>query len=127
MPWGGWSTWRSPLRKESTDDNIEILERWAQYTKFDPGQTRFNLLTSEYTLNRCNKRIQELLSNYDPSGTLAVVYAKNICRELLQEKKLTLFDALTELDKYQETKEIWEMFSSQEVRGHRGCLPQRSG
>ena len=95
---------------------FEILERWAQYTKFDPGQTRFNLLTSEYTLNRCNKRIQELLSNYDPSGTLAVVYAKNICRELLQEKKLTLFDALTELDKYQETKEIWEMFSSQEVR-----------
>ena len=77
---------------------FEILERWAQYTKFDPGQTRFNLLTSEYTLNRCNKRIQELLSNYDPSGTLAVVYAKNICRELLQEKKLTLFDALTELD-----------------------------
>lgn len=95
---------------------FEILERWAQYTKFDPEQTRFNLLTSEYTLNRCNKRIQELLSNYDPSGTLAVVYAKNICRELLQEKKLTLFEALTELDKYQETKEIWEMFSSQEVR-----------
>lgn len=55
---------------------FEILERWAQYTKFDPEQTRFNLLTSEYTLNRCNKRIQELLSNYDPSGTLAVVYAK---------------------------------------------------
>lgn len=42
---------------------FEILERWAQYTKFDPEQTRFNLLTSEYTLNRCNKRIQELLSN----------------------------------------------------------------
>ena len=95
---------------------FEILERWAQYTKFDPEQTRFNLLTSEYTLNRCNKRIQELLNNYDPSGTLAVVYAKNICRELLQEKKLTLFEALTELDKYQETKEIWDMFSSQEVR-----------
>lgn len=88
---------------------FEILERWAQYTKFDPEQTRFNLLTSEYTLNRCNKRIQELLNNYDPSGTLAVVYAKNICRELLQEKKLTLFEALTELDKYQETKEIWDM------------------
>lgn len=44
------------------------------------------------------------------------MYAKNICRELLQEKKLTLFEALTELDKYQETKEIWDMFSSQEVR-----------
>lgn len=94
---------------------FEILERWAQYTKFDPEQTRFNLLSSEYTLNRCNKRIQELLNNYDTSGTLAVVYAKNICRELLQEKKLTLFEALTDLEKYQETKEIWDMFSSQEV------------
>lgn len=47
---------------------FEMLERWAQYTKFDPGQTRFNLLTSEFTLNRCNKRIQELLTNYDPSA-----------------------------------------------------------
>lgn len=95
---------------------FEILERWAQYTKFDPEQTRFNLLSSEYTLNRCNKRIHELLNNYDPTGTLAVVYAKNTCRELLQETKLTLFEAMTELEKYQETKKIWDMFSSQDVK-----------
>lgn len=93
----------------------EILERWAQYTKFDPEQTRFNLLSSEYTLNRCNKRIQELLQDYDPTGTLAVVYAKDTCRALLKEQKLTLFEVLTDMDKYRETKDIWDMFCSQEV------------
>lgn len=94
---------------------FEIIERWSQYSKYDPEQTRFNLLSSEYDLHRCNKRIARLTENYDPTGALAVIYAKNTCRSLLQNTQITLLDMLETPEKYQETAEIWKLFNSEDV------------
>lgn len=94
---------------------FDVLNRWAEYTKFDPQQTRFNLLSSEYELNRVNKRIMRLTEDYDHTGAAAVIYAKNVCRQLLQEKKVTLYEVATSLQDYQDSLDMWALFTSEDV------------
>ena len=93
---------------------FEILQKWGKYSDFDPDRKRFNLLSGEYTLHRCNTYIQQL-SEYDPTGALAVIYAKNICRQFMQESRVTLFDVVSDQDMFVESIEMWKTFCSGEV------------
>ncbi|MCI7150572.1 hypothetical protein MSA92_12340 [bacterium] len=63
---------------------LDILEKWAIYCEYDREQTRFNLLSKNYVLHKVGKNIEMLLSEYDPSGMLAVIYTKMQFQALLQ-------------------------------------------
>lgn len=94
---------------------LDILTAWAKYTNYDPDQKRFNLLSSEYELHRCNKRIEHLTTGYDPTGTLAMIYAKNTFLNLLKESKVHLYDVVANPEDFQETRDMWTLFTSKEV------------
>ena len=62
----------------------DILNHFAEYAKYDPDQKRFNLLSDNYKFHQAGKVMEMLISEYDPSGVLAVMYAK---REFLNSLK----------------------------------------
>ena len=60
---------------------VDILAHWFEFSGYDKDQKSFNLLSSEYEYNRAGKRIEVLLRDYDPTGTLAVIYVKSIFKK----------------------------------------------
>ena len=60
---------------------VDILAQWFEFSGYDKDQKSFNLLSSEYEYNRAGKRIEVLLRDYDPTGTLVVIYAKSIFKK----------------------------------------------
>lgn len=93
---------------------IEILNKWAEYTNYDPDQTRFNLMNGEWEVHRCNNNIQ-LISEYDPTGALSVMYAKSVCRKILQERRVCVFDAVSNPELLRESAEMWAIFDGKDV------------
>lgn len=95
---------------------IEILTKWAEYIEYDPEQKQFNLLSSEYAMHKCGKNIETLSKEYDPSGTLAVIYARNTFLDYLKQVKVSLFDVMNKPESFIETQAMWNLFGSVEVQ-----------
>lgn len=94
---------------------LDILEKWAIYCEYDREQTRFNLLSKNYVLHKVGKNIEMLLSEYDPSGMLAVIYTKMQFQALLQRVKISVWDVLTDPACLQEEKEMYELFQDSAI------------
>lgn len=91
---------------------MDVLEKWAIYSEYDREQTSFNLLSSNYTLHKVGKLIEMLLSEYDNTGMLAVIYAKIQFENLLKETKITVWDVLSNPDTYKAEKDMYELFNT---------------
>lgn len=93
----------------------EILQHWLTYTKYDPEQKSFNLLSTNYAFNRASKEMAAVME-YDPSGTIAVLYAKDFYIHLCKESKITLYDLFTDSDtELAADREMWNFFMSEDV------------
>lgn len=103
----------------------EILERWAEHVNFDPDQRSFNLLSSNYEFNRCGKTMKMIIDEYDPSGLLAVMYAKLRYREILSQCKVNLFELVEHPECANEYVNMWRMFNSAEIAEAEDCLIER--
>lgn len=91
---------------------MDVLEKWAIYSEYDREQTSFNLLASNYTLHKVGKLIEILLSEYDNTGMLAVIYAKIQFENLLKDTKIKVWDVLSNPDTYKEEKDMYELFNT---------------
>lgn len=95
-------------------NTIEILQKWLNYSNYDPEQTTFNLLSAEYQLHRCNDNIKKI-SEYDPSGSLAILYAKNSFENLMKDVSVKVLDVVQNPEFLAEEKEMWNVFNSADV------------
>lgn len=93
---------------------IEILNRWAAYSKFDPNQTRFNLMSDEYTYHRCNEQLVKFME-YDPSGALGVIYARGTFEKALADKRVKVIDIVKHPDAINDELEMWRIFNSPDI------------
>lgn len=93
---------------------FDILDRWASYVEYDPGQTRFNLMSNTYKGNRCCKKIEQL-REFDPTGELSVMYAKKCFLDMCEESRVKLLDILRYPDGLKDEQDMWAMFHSDEV------------
>lgn len=93
----------------------DILKKWIEYTDFDPDRKKFNLLSAEYEFHKISKKMTDI-SQFDPSGTLAVLYAKNKFEQFTEHAKVPLRTILEEPDSLRESSEMWSMLHSAEVR-----------
>lgn len=93
---------------------IEILNEWLKYSKFDPEQKKFNLMSNDYRFHRCNENIGAI-SEYDPSGTLAVLYAKEVFIASIKDKNVKLFDVLSKPEQWAAEQRMWTTFTSSAV------------
>ena len=89
----------------------DILRHWLAYCKYDPDQRSFNILSTNYSFHKACKKMA-LAMDYDPSGVLALLYAKETFIAILKEVKEPVFDFLSDPHGYDEDKEMFDLFMS---------------
>lgn len=99
----------------------EILEKWLKYTKYDENQKTFNLLSANYYLHRCTEQMQKVMQ-FDPTGTLAVLFAKQRFLALCKEAKVSLYELFTTPEMIQEDREMWDIFTGEDVKAVESAL-----
>ena len=93
----------------------EILEYWAKHVDYDPNQKSFNLLSSNYEFNRCGRTMKMIMEEYDPSGLLAVMYAKLRYREILDHCSVNLWSLIENPGELEPYIKMRDMFNSPEI------------
>lgn len=91
---------------------MDVLDKWAIYSEYDREQTSFNLLSNAYGFHKIGELIEMLLSEYDETGMLAVIYTKIQFENLLKETKITVWDVLSNPDTYRAEKDMYELFNA---------------
>lgn len=92
----------------------EILQHWLDYTKYDPDQKSFNLLSSNYTFHRASKAMSAVME-FDPTGTIAVLYAKDVFLQICKEQKVSLFELWSgKISELKDGKTMWDIFMSED-------------
>ena len=56
-----------------------VVEKWLSFSKYDPEQKRFDMLSSNYVMHNATK-LMEQISEFDPSCTISALYAKRVCQ-----------------------------------------------
>ena len=64
-----------------------ILNKFAEYLTYKKNQTSGNSFDIDYAIYKSHDVIEQLLSGYNPTGELAVIYAKNIFMKTMQNSK----------------------------------------
>ncbi len=94
---------------------IDILNKWAKFTNYDPNQETFNLATWNYELHKLNKKLEFILKNFDSTGALAVIQAKITFEEIMSQSNIKILDILKNPDVLIKEKEMYELFYSDVV------------
>ena len=95
---------------------FEILDKFAEHVKYDPEQKTFNLLSSDYYFHAACERIKLMVDRYDPSGKMAVLYAKHTYFKALSQSKVKLLDLLEHPEEFEAEKQIHEMFCGEDLQ-----------
>lgn len=98
---------------------LEILNQWGKYSSFNPQQTKFKIAMSdtmsEYELHQCNENIVKFNTEYDSTGTIACIYAKNIFKQYLSEKRIPLFDVISKQGLLDDSIAMYQTFYGPEM------------
>lgn len=92
----------------------EILSLWAKYSEYDENQTRFNLMSTNYWYHEAGKKMTAIMQ-FDPTGTMAVLYAKRIFMDTCKACKVKVFDLLENPDYLAADRKMWDIFMSEDV------------
>lgn len=95
-------------------DNISVLKKFMSYAQYDPEQKVFNLLSDSYEFRKAIEHMQKL-SEYDPTSSFSVLYAKQFFLEQMRKRKLTAFALLSDPHYLDDELEMWNIFQSKEV------------
>lgn len=96
-------------------DYVDILEKWAEYTSYNPNQTSFNLNNQNYNLHALNKRIEYIVKTYDETGALAIIQAKIMFKRLLKGGTYNALAYMENPSIVARDKEMWDIFHCPEV------------
>lgn len=95
---------------------IKILDEWAKYSEYDPEQRQFNLCSANYTFHQTGKRIEEILSEFDPTGAFAVIKAKLAFENAMKNSSIAVFDILVNPEILSEERRMYDLFQSADVK-----------
>lgn len=90
----------------------EIIQLWMKHTEYDPDRKSFQLSSVIYEAHNCTQLMSQLTNEYDPSGMLAVLYAKDFYRSMLHEFGVKLEYFVLDRSAIQEYWEMWDAFNS---------------
>lgn len=97
-------------------DYKKILDEWAKYSEYDPEQRQFNLCSANYTFHQTGKRIEEILSEFDPTGAFAVIKAKLAFENVIKDSNINVFDILVNPEILSAERRMYELFQSADVK-----------
>lgn len=93
----------------------DILNAWIEYSEYDPEQKRFNLLSSNYYMHNASDAAAAI-RDYDPTGSLAVLYLKEMFRRLCKESSFKMIDLMEHPEGLETHKKMWDLFHSLDVK-----------
>lgn len=85
-------------------DYIDILNKWAESSKYGEDNGSIKLNHCSYELYKINKTNKNILENYDNTGMLSVLNTRIRYIQLLKEMNISLYDAIHNMNLY--AKEI---------------------
>lgn len=97
-------------------DFIKILDEWAKYSEYDPEQRQFNLCSANYEFHQTGKRIEEILSEFDPTGAFAVIKAKLSFENVMKSSKINVYEILANPEILAEERRMHMLFQSDAVK-----------
>lgn len=93
---------------------IDILARWAEYSDYDPEQKSFNLLSTNYEMNRISKSVAAI-NEFDPTGTMGVLYVKQAFENLCKDVRVRMSELLEHPEEFREDMEMWSLLHSNDI------------
>lgn len=95
---------------------FDILKAFGEYSNYNPDQTHFNLLSNDWMLHNAGNVITDIIDHYDPTGNMAVLYAKRIYARVVNDSRVKLMDILSHEEDYLREKKMYDLFNSKEVK-----------
>lgn len=92
-----------------------ILEAFGRYAKYDPAQKSFNMMSSEWVYHHAGEKITQVCDTFDPTGTLAALYAKRIYMNVISNYQVKLLEVLQDTAGYMEEKQMYDLMTGPEV------------
>lgn len=93
---------------------LEILKAWLKYTDYDPDRKSFYLGSVESSYHSCNKTISQFMP-YNPTGEIAVLYAKQQFQKIMADKRVNAFDVISKPELLNTHIDMWKLLSSDDV------------
>lgn len=90
-----------------------IVEKWLVFSKYDPEQTRFDLLSQHYVMHQATELMAKI-TEFDPTCTVSAMYAKRVFEGICKSSKVSLSDLFTHPDVVAEARDMWQLFHSAE-------------
>lgn len=93
---------------------LEIIERFAEYIGYSREQRKFNVYTRVFRITPALDRVPGV-NEYDPTGSLALLYVKRAFKDELEGSQISLFDAIAHPHYLESDRQMWELFCSDDV------------
>lgn len=106
---------KTEQQKEPELTAFDILKAFGEYINYDPEQHSFNLATNEYDFHRAGDNITTICDAYDPTGNMAVLYAKKVYMDSVKNAQVKLIEILTHEDDYNAERKMFALFNSHAV------------
>ena len=90
----------------------EILKAFGEYANYDPDQRKFNLLSSNYVYHQAGNRITTICDVYDPTGRMAVLYARGVYDGVIKQERIKLIDLLKHPEEVAREQKMYQIFHS---------------
>lgn len=91
---------------------IDIFNLWLKWSKYDPNQKSFNLLSNSYDIHKATELAQKVLNEYDKTGLISVLMLKEEFIKCLKDESITCYDAIANRSKLEAELEMFEYFNS---------------
>lgn len=74
------------------EDTARILNEWASVLEFNPDQRSFDLGNFSLDIHIAGETMKKLINQFDDSGEISVLYAKQFYMDYLKHVSIKLFD-----------------------------------
>ena len=95
-------------------DTISIVKKFVEYADYQPERGSFILGSSTHQLHTICKNLNSFLE-FDPSGTLAVIYLRKAYEVFLSHMQLDVVQLFKNPNILDDEKTLWNMLNSLEV------------
>lgn len=102
----------------------QILQHWLKYSEYDPEQKSFNLLSANYQFHKICDNMKKIMA-FDPSGVIAVLYAKKKFIELCKDTRTTLADVFETPGDFADDKAMWDIFHGEDIAAAEDALLEK--
>lgn len=94
---------------------LDILNKWVEYSEYDPNQKSFILGSTNYYMNKASKLASKILEEYDKTGNLSAIMLRESFLNILDGEKISVLKLLKNSNMLDKTREMYEMFNSEVV------------